>query len=287
VRNILGLLSVIASVVLLDTACQHTAVPAWKTMREPRPMPNPDERGFAAVNGIKIYYQIFNARSSDTVLLLHGGCGNGDNWGSQVPALSETRRVVVLDSRGHGRSTRDDRPLSYRLMADDVAATMDHLKIAQAAIVGWSDGGHVAVDFAINHPARLSALYVLGVSFSRAGQRPIDEKNPLMGGIVAWAAREYARLSATPDRFEDFFKAVTLMWATTPDHSPAELHRIAVRTCVALGEFDEFIFPAHAEEMARLIPQAKFDYLREAGHFLPVQDPARFNRSLLAFLDGH
>jgi pimeloyl-ACP methyl ester carboxylesterase len=192
----------------------------------------------------------------------------------------------VLDSRGHGRSTRDERPLSYRLMADDVAATMDHLKVGRAAVIGWSDGGHVALDLAINHPDRLSALYLLGVSYRRAGQKPIDEKDPLMSGIVGWAAREYARLSPTPDRFEDFFKAVNVMWATTPDHSSEELHRIAVPTCIAVGEHDEFVYTAHGEEMARLIPRAKFDYLREAGHFLPVQDPDRFNRALLAFLDG-
>src|SRR5262245_57618852 len=72
------------------------------------------------------------------VLLLHGGLEHSGNWGYQVPALTSIGyRVIVIDSRGHGRSTRDSRPYSYELMASDVLAVLDALRVERAAMVGW------------------------------------------------------------------------------------------------------------------------------------------------------
>ncbi len=73
------------------------------------------------------------------VILLHGGLANADYWGNQIKALAPYHTVIVMDSRGHGRSTRDSRPYGYDLMADDVVALMDVLKVPKADIVGWSD----------------------------------------------------------------------------------------------------------------------------------------------------
>ena len=81
-----------------------------------------------------MYYAIYG--SGEPLILLHGGLGHSDVWGNQIPVFAKQYKVIVADSRGHGRSTRTSEPYSYRLMASDVVALMDHLKIDKAAIVG-------------------------------------------------------------------------------------------------------------------------------------------------------
>src|SRR5207248_7861574 len=96
------------------------AVQLWKTLPDLPAMPSPDESGFANVNDIKMYYAIFNKQAAPTVVLLHGGFTSSDYWAFEVPVLSKIHKVIVVDSRGHGRSTMTQQPLTYNLMASDV-----------------------------------------------------------------------------------------------------------------------------------------------------------------------
>lgn len=101
-------------------ADSQTGAPLWKMLPEVPAMPKADKSGIAAVNNISLYYGIFNLKGKEPVLLLHGGFVSSDVWGFEVPLLMKTHQVIVLDSRGHGRSTMGDQPLSYELMANDV-----------------------------------------------------------------------------------------------------------------------------------------------------------------------
>src|ERR1700716_3463675 len=115
------------------------AAELWQT-RPPTPAPvSGGHSGYADVNGIRLFH--IEIGSGPPVVLLHGGLANSDYFGIQARALARAHRVILVDSRGHGRSTRDQRPFGYDLMADDVAALLDTLKIDKATIVGWSDGG--------------------------------------------------------------------------------------------------------------------------------------------------
>src|SRR6266508_734762 len=108
------------------------------------PLPETNDQGYAEHDRARIWYATYG--SGDAVILLHGGLGNSGNWGYQVPALVEKGyRTIVIDSRGHGRSTRDERPYSYELMASDVSAVMDSLNLENPALVGWSDGACTAL----------------------------------------------------------------------------------------------------------------------------------------------
>src|SRR5512143_639983 len=101
------------------------------------PLPVASEQGHVEHDGARIWYAVYGAGAP--VILLHGGLGHSGNWANQVPALMENGyRAIVIDSRGHGRSTRDVKPYSYDLMATDVVAVMDMLQIEKAAFVGWS-----------------------------------------------------------------------------------------------------------------------------------------------------
>src|SRR5512145_2217239 len=114
-------------------------------------LPDTNAQGFVENDGARIWYAAYG--SGSPVILLHGGLGHSGNWGYQVPALIEGGyRTIVIDSRGHGRSTRDDQPYSYELMASDVLAVMDTLHIEKAAFVGWSDGACTALILADQAP---------------------------------------------------------------------------------------------------------------------------------------
>src|ERR1700744_4394256 len=103
------------------------------------PLPPFDDQRYVENNGARIWYSSHG--SGSPVILLHGGLGHSGNWGYQVPALIDSGyRAILIDSRGHGRSTHDDRPYTYELMASDVLAVMDALHLNRAALVGWSDG---------------------------------------------------------------------------------------------------------------------------------------------------
>src|SRR4030095_5495008 len=103
--------------------------------------------------------------------MLHGGLGHSDVWGNQIPVFAQYFKVICADSRGHGRSTRSDQPYSYDLLASDVVALMVYLKIDKASMVGWSDGGIIGLDIAMNHPERLNRLFAFGANTNVAGLR--------------------------------------------------------------------------------------------------------------------
>src|SRR3984885_11503136 len=122
------------------------------------PLPAAKDEGYVEHEGARIWYADYGAGSP--VILLHGGLGNSGNWGYQVPALvASGYRAVVIDSRGHGRSTRDRRPFTYELMASDVLAVMDALQLEQAGLVGWSDGACTALILAAQAPERAAGVF--------------------------------------------------------------------------------------------------------------------------------
>lgn len=217
------------------------------------------------------------------MVLLHGGLGSGDDFASQVPALAAKMRVIVVDSRGHGRSTRAASGISYHQMAEDVVALLDHLGIAQAALVGWSDGGIVALDVAIHHPARVTRLAVTGTNYSRAGARPAGKGTPF-DAYYARAVAEYRRLAPDPKQLPAFRKDLRAMWKREPAYTDDQIRTIAAPLLVLHGERDEIIRKAHVERLVELAPDAQLVVLPGVSHFAMWQDPAAFNRALLAFL---
>jgi pimeloyl-ACP methyl ester carboxylesterase len=242
-----------------------------------------DNRGHVDLDGARIWYSTYG--SGTPVILLHGGLGHSGNWGYQVPSLVESgHRVVLIDSRGHGRSTRDSRPYTYELMASDVLAVMDTLRLEKATVVGWSDGACIALILAMQVPARISGVFFFACNMDPSGTKEIAWPNPIIDRCLSRHRKDYARLSATPDQFESFFAAIGLMMKTEPNYSARELADIRVPVAVVLSERDEFIKLEHAEYLARSIPGARLILLSGVTHFAPLQQPERFNSVVHAFL---
>jgi pimeloyl-ACP methyl ester carboxylesterase len=249
----------------------------------PPALPPSDTAGFTDSDGARIWSASFGTGAP--VILLHGGMGNAGNWGHQVPALvAAGRQVVVIDSRGHGRSTWDGRSFSYEQMADDVLAVMDARGIERAPIVGWSDGACTGLAMARKQPGRVGAVLFFACNVDETGTHPF-EFTERIGRCLTRHKADYAALSPTPDRFDAFSEALGEMQRTQPNYSAAELAQIDVPVLVAQAEFDEFIRPEHAEYLARTLQRAGLIMLPSVSHFAPVQRPAQFNTVVLDWLD--
>jgi pimeloyl-ACP methyl ester carboxylesterase len=246
------------------------------------PLPATEVSGRMAHDGAEIWYASYGA--GPAVVLLHGGMGNAGNWGYQVPALVEAGyRAVVIDSRGHGRSTRDQRPFSYTLLAADTRAVLDKLEIANAAFVGWSDGADTALVLAAETPERAAGVMFFACNMDGTGTLPFV-MTPVIGRCFNRHVEDYAALSPVPGGFEAFSEAVGLMQRTQPEYSAAQLGAIRVPVTVVQAEHDEFIKPEHARYLARTIPGAELVWLDGVSHFAPVQRPDLFNGAMLDFV---
>jgi pimeloyl-ACP methyl ester carboxylesterase len=247
------------------------------------PLPAPDDHGYVEHDGARIWYAIFGAGSP--VILLHGGNGHSGNWGYQVPVLIDDGfRVIVIDSRGHGRSTRDNRPFTYQQMASDVVSVMDHLDIQKAAFVGWSDGAVVALTIGMGDPERVSGVFFFACNVDPSGAKEITELSPILDRCLDRHAKDYVRLSSTPDEFKAFHQALSIMMTTQPNYIASDLGQIRIHVTIVHSERDEFITREHAEYLARTILHAKFVYLPGVSHFAPLQRPALFNTAVLTFV---
>ncbi|MCX7305380.1 MAG: alpha/beta hydrolase [Hyphomicrobiales bacterium] len=256
----------------------------WETLPEPAPMPAAAETGYAKVNGIEMYYATFGA--GDPVLLIHGGLGHADIWASQVAELSKTHKVIVADSRGHGRSTRDAQPFGYDLMASDYLALLDYLKVDKTALVGWSDGGIIGIDIALNHPERLTKLYAQAANVTTDGVDPGVETNKTFGAYIERSGKDYARMSKTPGEYDAFLEQISHMWASQPNWTKEQLATITTPIAIVAGDHDEAIKREHTEYMASAIPGAKLIILPNASHFAMLQAPDEYTKSVTDFIDA-
>ncbi|MGH7115983.1 MAG: alpha/beta fold hydrolase [Stellaceae bacterium] len=255
--------------------------PQWLTLPPTPTLPIAAQSGLAPVDGIRIWYATFG--KGMPVILLHGGLANANYWGHQVRALEPYYHVIVMDSRGHGRSTRDQRPFSYDLMADDVIGLMNFLKVPKAAIVGWSDGAIIGLDIAQRYPQRLTKLFAFAANSDPSGVADIS-KSPVFNAFIARTAKEYAALSPTPHQYRQFVAQIEKMWATQPRWTAADLHKITTPVWVVDADHDEAIKRENTEFMAANIPRDGLLIQPEVSHFSFLQDPVQFSNDVLHFL---
>jgi pimeloyl-ACP methyl ester carboxylesterase len=279
-------IGVIAPLLALHMGCASAAAgEPWESLPAVPQLPSSAQFGYAPVNDIRLFYAVFG--EGRPVLLLHGGLANSNYWGSVIPILVRHHfRVVVADSRGHGRSTRTAQPYSYDLMASDAIALLDYLKLKRVDLVGWSDGAIIGLDIAMHHPQRLRRLYAYGANSDPSGVREDIDKNPTFTRYIEQARDQYRELSPTPTEYDAFLAQIQAMWAREPNFTQEQLRQIVVPTAIADGAHEEAIKHEHTEYLARSIPGAKLIILPDVSHFGMLQNPEEFSASVVAFLTG-
>jgi pimeloyl-ACP methyl ester carboxylesterase len=263
-------------------ATAHAGKPRWQTLPRPPAMPRASADGSVEVAGAKIFYAVYG--KGDPVVLLHGGLGNADHFGFQLPALVDRFQVIAIDSRGQGRSTRGNVAISYDQMAVDVVAVLDKLAIPRASIVGWSDGGEVALKLGIGFPDRVDRLFVFGANFDASGSKPRSGPSATFAAYSVRCRSDYERLSKAGLPYQALVGALLPLWRNPTGITRDQLRGIRAPVMMADGDHDEVIALDQIEEMSRLIPDAQLKVFDAASHFALWQDPDSFNRAMVEFL---
>lgn len=212
----------------------------------------------------------------ESLILLHG---NGENCGyfqGQIDVFARRYHVYALDTRGHGRTPRGDKPFTIRQFADDLLCFMDDHHIERAHLLGFSDGGNIAMVFAIQHPNRVDRLILNGANLNASGVKRSTQIPIEIGYCIAKLfsdKSESARLNA---------EMLGLM-VNDPNVTPEELKMIQARTLVIAGTKD-MIRGSHTRLIAECIPDSHLVFVN-GSHFIANKKPKEFNRVVLEFLN--
>jgi pimeloyl-ACP methyl ester carboxylesterase len=230
------------------------------------------------------------------VLLLHGGFGVAESWPGQIPALAARRRVLVPDSRGHGRTTLGNRRITYRRMGTDAADLLDSLRVGAAHVVGWSDGGCSAIGLALQRPDLVRSLTLLGTpvhadDYTPAARRSLEAFVRPEGATMRVLRLVHRAMSGRAGDWAPFLEQMTQVWLTSPDYTSEELARITAPALVLGAEYDEFLslWPGDPlrvfRDCADRLRAGRLEVVPEATHLLPIARAGEVNRRLLAFFD--
>jgi pimeloyl-ACP methyl ester carboxylesterase len=224
-------------------------------------MPNGDDAqalgagSYASVNGLEMYYEIHG--TGQPLVLLHGAFSAiGTSFGELLQSLAKTRQVIAFEMQAHGRTADIDRPLSIEQMADDTAAALRQLGIAQADIFGYSMGASAALHLAIRHPDVVRKLVLASVTYNLSGVHPglmeglADMKPEMMFGSP-WH-EEYTRIAPNPENFATLFAKKTQMDRNINDVPAEVIQSIQAPILLIIGDSD-IVRPEHAVEMFRLL----------------------------------
>jgi pimeloyl-ACP methyl ester carboxylesterase len=212
------------------------------------------QTGYAPVNGLQMYYEIHGR--GEPLVLLHGAFGAIDLWGPILTTLAENHQVIAVEQQGHGHTADIDRPFSYEQMADDVAALMDHLAIAQADIVGYSMGADTALQVAIRHPERVRKLVPISGKYRYDGEYPellavIQQLTPDFFAGTPWEDA-YLRHAPNPEDFPLLVEKIKAFFGKEYAWPEEDIRSIAAPTLLIIGDSDA-VRPEHEMQLFRLL----------------------------------
>ncbi|WP_026819673.1 alpha/beta fold hydrolase [Arthrobacter castelli] len=266
----------------------------------------PSRSGHLPINGLSLYYEAYGELgASETVplLIIPGAFLSTDSMTQWVTAFVAERPVIVFDQQGHGRTADTPRAMSYEQFGDDAAALLHALEVERADVIGWSQGGGVALQLALRHPQLVSKLVTLSATYRRDGWYPsvAQELEGLSADSFADTPVDEAfrRHTTDPEAFDAYVEKVRVLNIEDQNISDAQIRSIRAKTMVVVGDADD-VKPEHAVSMFKLlgggdveaamagvsnVPQARLVILPAASHIsipaaVPVLEPM-----IAAFLD--
>ncbi|OUO81243.1 alpha/beta hydrolase [Blautia sp. An249] len=221
----------------------------------------------------QLYYK--EKGQGEPLILLHGNGENHEYFRNQIEYFSKSYRVIALDTRGHGKSPRGDEPFTIRQFAEDLREFMDEKKIEKAILLGFSDGGNIALIFALRYPQRVSRLILNGANLYGSGVRPSVQIPIILGYHIA---RLFAGHSLKARRNAEMLR----LMVKDPDIKPEELKAVAIKTLVIVGTKD-MIKAQHTALIKENLPNASLRIL-SGDHFIAAKNPKKFNQAVEEFL---
>jgi pimeloyl-ACP methyl ester carboxylesterase len=256
-----------------------------------------DPKGhFVTANGINIYYR--DRGIGQPLILLHGGTDTHKLWTPHFPIFLEHFRVITPDNRGHGRTMNPSRELSYRMMADDLAALIRVLELNHPLIFGYSDGGQAVLDFGMRYPGFAKSLIIGGTwyRFSKEYQEALRNAGFVGPGEINYQVFEknappdwmermrHSHPHPDPDYPRSLLETLASLWWTPLDYRAEDFQHITDPTLILMGELDEMIPLAEAREMADMIPRAELAVIPGAAHNDVLIENGLFLNLVLDFL---
>jgi 3-oxoadipate enol-lactonase len=266
------------------------------------------DSGFFEYNGGRLYYEVEG--EGPPLTLIHAGVANLRQWDAQMPDFAARHRVIRYDTRGFGRTTTADVPFSNR---GDLAALLDHLGVPSTAVLGTSRGGSIAVDFTLEHPARVSALIAVCSGLGGFNVEPTSDEQALWDEYDRrFEAHDWDWIIATetafwvdgpgqrPDRVPPALRARVRGWIADNVHEHAtedpqaeqlkppaanRLDQVGVPALVMVGDLDEPATIESCRRLARDIPNARLELFEGTAHMVNLEQPQRFTKLVLDFLE--
>ena len=211
------------------------------------------------------------------LVLLHGNGENSGYFVNQFEHFSKEYRVIAVDTRGHGSSPRGNKPFTLETFADDLLNLLDSLNIEKANILGFSDGGNIAVIFALKYPERVISLVLNGANLFPSGLKksfliPVKALYAVFGLASCFSRRAVRR------------KELLCLMAKQPNIRPEELESVKCPVLVIAGTLD-VIKETHTKLIAASLPNSRLCFLR-GGHSIAKTNSVEFNREVEKFLDS-
>ena len=259
----------------------------------------PAQTGYAQVNGLKMYYEIYG--EGKPLVLLHGAFNTINiTFGQLIPELSKSRKIIAVEFQGHGRTEDIERPFSFESLADDVDALLKYLKIDSADIFGYSMGGGVAWQLAIRHPQSVRKLVIASAPYKYEGWTPqtraiLPTLTPAMfeGSPIK---QEYDKLAPDPKHWAQFVNKMKQFVSTPYDFTAQKIKAIKSPTLIITGDGDG-VLPEHAVEMYRLrgggymvdfgpVPSTQLAIFPGTSHIFVMMHPEWLLSMIAPFLDA-
>jgi pimeloyl-ACP methyl ester carboxylesterase len=254
---------------------------------------------YVEANGIRVHYETHG--EGEPLLLVHGGTATSRSWSSHLPAFTEHFRVFAPDSRGHGRTDNPAGELDYRVMADDVAALITALGLQRPLVLGYSDGGQIALELAMRYPGLAGAL-VLGGTQYRFSDAYLEDARALLGitgggqvdperlereqpEFVAYLREAHAHVYG-PEYWKTYVKQIAALWLTPLRYTSEDFAAVTDPVLILVGDRDGAC-AEEAPELFRLLPNAELAIAPGSDHGFIEAKAGLFDALALDFLLRH